>query len=78
MAERFHKLSIVSELAKLLCLFLKNSGDGFNRIASFKLLGEGMLVQFGPRLDFVVLESSAEDVREGGGCGGLAHIRIHV
>jgi hypothetical protein len=41
--ERFHKLPIVSsESAKNMCLFMKNGGDGFNRVAFFKLLGEGV------------------------------------
>jgi hypothetical protein len=46
-------------------LFLKNGGDGFNRVANFEFLCEGMIVQFGPRLFFVVLESGVEEVPEG-------------
>ena len=59
--ERFHDLSTVSsEFVKNLCLFLKNSGDGINRIACFKLPGEGMIKQSCPGLVLVVHESSVE------------------
>jgi hypothetical protein len=66
--ERFPKLSIVSsKFVKDPRLLLKNGGDGINRIACLKLLGEGMIDQSGPRLVFVLLESSVEEVPEGGG-----------
>jgi hypothetical protein len=46
---------------------LKNGGNGIDRAAFFKLLGEGMFGQFDPRLDFVVMESRVEKVPEGEG-----------
>jgi hypothetical protein len=43
--ERLHRLSILpSEFAKDVCLFLKNIGDGINRVARFELLGKGMAI----------------------------------
>ena len=64
---RFHELSIVSsEIAKDLCQFLKNGGDGIDRVARFKLLGERMIDQASFRLVLIVLESSVEEVFEGG------------
>ena len=51
---------------------MKNCGDGINRAACFKSLGEGMFSQFAPRLILVLLEGSVEEVLKG---RGLTHIR---
>jgi hypothetical protein len=57
-------------------LFLKYGGDGINRVACFKLLGEGMIKQYGPGLDFIVLESRVEEALEGGHQNGLTHMIV--
>ena len=66
--EGFHNRSIVSfKFTKDLSLFLKNGGDRINRIACFKLLGEGVISQADARLDLVVAESRFEEISEGKG-----------
>ena len=63
--DRFHDLSIISsEIAKDVCLFLKNSHDRLDSVARFKLLGEGMVSQLLPRLFLVVFESDVEEELE--------------
>ena len=67
-------MPIVSfKLAKVLRLFLKNDGDGFGRVACFKLLCKGMFDQFGPRLVFVILKSRVIEALEEGRLRGLTH-----
>ena len=51
---------------KDLCLFLKNGGDRIDRVASFKTPEKGMINQASSRLVFIILESSVEEVLEGG------------
>ena len=36
----------------VVCLFLKNGGDGINGVAVFKFLGEGIINRFLDRIDF--------------------------
>jgi hypothetical protein len=53
-------------------LFLENGDDRIDRVAFFKLFGEGVFDQFGLCLVFIVLKSCVEEVLEGG--GGSTHI----
>jgi hypothetical protein len=59
--ERFHHFTFdPSKFIEGLCLFLKDRGEGLDRIALFKLLGERVVDQF-PGLLFISMQGNLEE-----------------
>jgi hypothetical protein len=59
--ERFHYFAFdPSKFIEGLCLFLKDRGEGLDRIALFELRGERVVDQF-PGLLFISLQGSLEE-----------------